>query len=304
MDLPQKAAIFGVTGFIGRGLPKLMKVQGIATTGFSRRATGQVDEVSSWRGVDPIDLSGHSMVINLAGESIASRWIESNRRRFHESRVGFTQRLVESIRALPENERPKVLINGSAIGIYGDRGDEILTETSTLGHGYLADLCREWEDAALEAEALGVRVVLLRTGIVLGRGGEAFERLLKVFRCGIGGRLGSGKQWMPWIHVDDIRRMILHALQSDLLRGPIHGVAPTPERNADFTRKLASALHRPALFPVPGEALKLALGGFGGALLEGQRALPQTMQADGFTFDCPTLEQALGELLKSRVSQP
>ena len=304
MDLPQKAAIFGVTGFIGRGLPRLLAAQGIATTGFSRRATGQVDGVSAWRGVDPIDLSGHSMVINLAGESIASRWTESNRRRFHESRVGLTRRLVESIRALPAGERPKVLVNGSAIGIYGDRGDEILTETSTLGHGYLADLCREWEDAALEAEALGVRVVLLRTGIVLGRGGEAFERLLKVFRCGIGGRLGSGKQWMPWIHVDDIRRMIVRALQSEGLHGPIHGVAPTPERNIDFTRKLASALHRPAIFPVPGVALKLALGGFGGALLEGQRALPQAMQADGFAFECPTLEQALGELLKSRVSPP
>lgn len=304
MDLSRKAAIVGVTGFIGRGLPRLLAAQGIATTGFSRRATGQVDGVSAWRGVDPIDLSGHSMVINLAGESIASRWTESNRRRFHESRVGLTQRVVESIRALPSGERPKVLINGSAIGIYGDRGDEILTETSALGQGYLADLCREWEQAALEAEALGVRVLLLRTGIVLGRGGEAFERLLKVFRYGIGGRLGSGKQWMPWIHVDDIRRMIVHALQSEGLQGPIHGVAPTPERNADFTRKLASALHRPAIFPVPGVALKLALGGFGGALLEGQRALPQAMQADGFAFECPTLEQALGELLKSRPSPP
>jgi len=119
-----------------------------------------------------------------------------------------------------------------------------------------------------------------------------------VFRCGIGGRLGSGKQWMPWIHVDDIRRMIVHTLQAEGLHGPIHGVAPTPERNVDFTRKLASALHRPAIFPVPGVALKLALGGFGGALLEGQRALPQAMQADGFAFECPTLEQALGELLR------
>jgi len=304
MDLSTKAAIFGVTGFIGRGLPRLLAAQGIATTGFSRRTTGQVDGVATWRGVDPIDLSGHSMVINLAGESIASRWTESNRRRFHESRVGLTRRLVESVRALPENERPKVMINGSAIGIYGDRGDEILTESSSLGRGYLADLCREWEDAALEAEALGVRVLLLRTGIVLGRGGEAFERLLKVFRCGIGGRLGSGKQWMPWIHVDDIRRMIVHALQSDSLRGPIHGVAPTPERNVDFTRKLASALHRPALFPVPGVALKIALGGFGGALLEGQRALPQAMQADGFACGYPTLESALADLLKKLPSQP
>lgn len=302
MEFYHRAAIFGVTGFIGRGVPRLLAAQGVASTGFSRRGAGRVEGVSAWRGTEAIDLAGHSMVVNLAGESIASRWTAARRRRFHESRVGLTQRVVEEIRALPPAERPQVLVNGSAVGIYGDRGDEELTEDSALGQGYLADLCREWEAAALEAESLGVRVVLLRTGIVLGRGGEAFERLLRVFRCGIGGRLGSGRQWMPWVHVDDLRRLIVHALLTESLRGPLLGVAPFPERNADFTRKLATALHRPAILPVPGIALKLALGGFGGALLQGQRT--KAPRAEGFAFAHPTLEQALEDLIKGPPSPP
>jgi len=208
-----------------------------------------------------------------------------------------TTRLVEALAKLPDGERPKVLVNASAVGIYGDRGDDILSETARPGTGYLADLCNDWEDAARDAESLGIRVVRLRTGIVLGKNGSAFEKLRRVFKLGIGGPLGSGKQWMPWIHLADLRAAIVHAVASETLAGPINGCAPNPERNADLTRKLAAALHRPAFIAVPGFALKLVLGGFGGALLASQRALPAALEADGFRFQFPTLEAALAELV-------
>lgn len=294
----QRAAIIGVTGFVGHGLPARLAETGVKTTGISRSGSGTVSGVDRWQTPANLDLSGHHAVINLAGEPIDQRWSEKTRRSFHESRVGLTRQVVEAIRKLPADARPQVLVNASAIGIYGDRGDEILTESSALGSGYLADLCSDWEEAALEAEALGVRVVRMRIGIVLGRDGSAFKKLLLVFKSGIGGRLGTGQQWMPWIHLDDLHAAILHSLFSETLTGPVNGTAPTPERNCDFTKKLAAALHRPAIFPVPGFALKLALGGFGGALLAGQRALPTALQADGLRFKFPTLEAALADLIR------
>ena len=236
-------------------------------------------------------------MINLAGEPIDQRWNDDTRRRFHESRVSLTTRVVEAIAKVPEGQRPKVLINASAVGIYGDRGDEILTDTARPGRGYLADLCNDWEDAARDAESLGVRVVRLRIGIVLGANGSAFEKLRRVFKLGLGGPLGHGTQWMPWIHLADLRAAIVHAVASDTLTGPINATAPHPERNADLTRKLAASLHRPAILAVPGFALKLVLGGFGGALLTGQRALPAALEADGFRFQFPTLEAALADLI-------
>ncbi len=292
-----RAAVIGVTGFIGKGLPALLAEMGMATTGVSRSGCA-VAGVVRWQTPGNLDFAGHHAVINLAGAPISRRWTADNKRIFHESRVGLTRRVVDAIRQLPAHDRPKVLINGSAVGIYGDRGDEELTEASAPGTGYLADLCHEWEQAATEAEELGVRVVTLRTGVVLGHGGEAFEKLVRVFKAGIGGRLGHGRQWMPWIHLDDIRAAIVHAVGSDHLSGPLNGSAPVAERNADFTRKLAAALHRPAIFPVPGFALKLALGGFGGALLASQHARPAALEADGFKFRFPTLESALADLVR------
>ncbi len=297
MQQPPRVAILGVTGFIGRGLPTLLVERGFACTGISRAGAGNVPGIDRWQSPASLDLSGHHAVINLAGEPIDRRWTAANRRRFHESRVGLTRRLVEHIRGLPADARPKVLVNGSAVGIYGDRGDETLTESAAAGDGYLAGLCREWEDAAIEAEASGLRVVRPRTGVVLGRGGAAFGKLLLVFKYGLGGRLGNGRQWMPWIHLDDLRAALIHAVVSDTLTGAANCSAPHPERNRDFTRKFAAAVHRPALLPVPGFALKLALGGFGGALLAGQRALPAALEADGFRFRFSTLESALAELL-------
>ncbi|MEO8613693.1 MAG: TIGR01777 family oxidoreductase [Luteolibacter sp.] len=293
----QRAAIIGVTGFVGRGLPALLAETGVKCTGISRSGTGTLTGVDRWQTPTSLDLSGHHAVINLAGEPIDQRWSEKTRRSFHESRVGLTRQVVEATRKLPARTRPQVLVNASAVGIYGDRNDQILTESSALGSGYLADLCSDWEEAALEAQALGVRVVRMRIGIVLGRDGKAFKKLLLVFKSGIGGRLGTGQQWMPWIHLEDLRAAIVHSLFSETLSGPVNGTAPAPERNCDFTRKFASALHRPAIFPVPGFALELALGGFGSALLAGQRALPAALQADDFRFKFPTLESALDDLI-------
>lgn len=189
-----------------------------------------------------------------------------------------------------------MLVNASAVGIYGDGGDAVLDDSARRGAGYLAGLCSDWEDAAKDAESLGVRVVRMRTGVVLGHGGGAFDKLRSIFKLGIGGPLGSGQQWMPWIHLDDLRAAIVHCVFADSLDGPVNGTAPNPERNVDFTRKLANALHRPAFLAVPGFALKLVLGEFASALLEGQRAVPEALLADGFQFRFPTLESALADL--------
>lgn len=297
MQSIQRAAIVGVTGFIGKGLPALLAEKGIACTGVSRAGTGSIPGVDQWQKPASLDLSGHDAVINLAGEPIDQRWNAKNRRSFHDSRVGVTAGIVEAIRKLPASERPRMLINASAVGIYGDRVDEILTDGAAPGIGYLADLCRDWEESATVAEELGVRVVRIRTGVVLGREGSAFKKLRLVFKFGIGGKLGNGRQWMPWIHIEDLRAAIVHALISENLSGPLNATAPTPERNRDFTQKLASALHRPAVLPVPGFALKLVLGGFGSALLAGQRALPVALTEDGFKFRFPNLESAFADLI-------
>lgn len=298
MQTNQRCAILGVTGFIGKGLPALLAQHGLATTGVSRAGKGELSGVDRWQKPDALDLSGHHAVINLAGEPIDKRWTAENRRRFHESRVGTTRHIVEAVAKLPVDARPKVLVNGSAVGIYGDCGDAVLPETARRGHGYLAELCGDWEDAAQDAESLGVRVIRLRTGVVLGENGPAFEKLRTVFKLGIGGKLGSGKQWMPWIHLDDLRAAIVHAVVSETLAGAVNGSAPNPERNTDFTRKLASALHRPAILPAPAWALKLALGEFSSALLGSQRAVPAALLAAGFKFRFPTLEAALADLTK------
>ncbi len=296
MQTIQRVAIVGVTGFVGRGLPGLFAEKGVATTGISRAGNGSTLGVDRWQSAAALDFSGHQAVINLSGEPIDQRWNDRSQRKFHESRVGLTNRVVEAISKLPDHERPQVLVNASAVGIYGDRGEEMLIDTAARGTGYLADLCSDWEDAAQAAEVLGVRVVRLRIGIVLGKGGSAFEKLRFVIRLGIGGRLGSGQQWMPWIHLEDLRAAIVHSIFSEQLQGPVNGTAPNPERNIDLTRTLAAALHRPAIFPAPAFALKLVLGEFGSALLAGQRAIPAALQADGFHFRFPTLDAAVADL--------
>ncbi|MGD7652150.1 MAG: TIGR01777 family oxidoreductase [Verrucomicrobiales bacterium] len=297
MQAKRRVAIVGVTGFIGSGLPAMFVERGWQVTGVSRSGGGTVEGVGEWRVSAEFDPAGHEAVVNLAGAPIDKRWTEANKRVFHASRVGVTRALVDGICRVAEAERPRVLVNGSAVGYYGDGGDVVLDEQSPGGVGYLAGLCGEWEGAAWQARGCGVRVACLRTGVVLGAGGAAFEKLARVFKTGLGGKLGSGRQWMPWIHVSDLRRAIVRMVESGGLAGPVNGVAPNPERNADFTRKFAKALRRPAVLPVPGFALKLALGGFGEALLGGQRAVPKALVDDGFEFRYPRLEDALRDLV-------
>ncbi len=297
MQTLPRAAIIGVTGFLGRGLPALLAKRGMAVTGISRQGGGNVPGVDRWQTPDRMDFTAHDAVINLAGEPINRRWTPEAKRKFHDSRAGLTRRVAAAIARIPEETRPKVLINASAIGIYGDRGDEILTDTAPPGTGYLADLCRDWENAALATAPPGLRVVCLRTGVVLGKGGGSWQQLEKVFKFGIGGPLGSGNQWMSWIHVDDLRAAIVHAVFSGSLTGPLNATSPHPERNRDLTRKLASALHRPAFFRAPAFALKLVLGEFGGVLLDSQRVIPTALGNDGFLFRHPTLGSALADLV-------
>ena len=295
-NLP-RVAIAGVTGFIGSGLPALLAREGYQVTGISRHPQPPAPAIPSWQTFEKLDLSGHHSVINLCGESIDRRWTPQNREKFHESRIGSTRKIIRHIASLPADLRPKTLINASAVGIYGNRGDEWLDEASPHGNGYLADLCAEWEAATSEARDLGLRVVLPRIGIVLGRDGSAFRKLVTVFRAGIGGRLGSGRQWMPWIHVDDMRGSLVYAVMNESLHGPYNATAPHPETNRDFTRKLARALHRPALFPVPGFALRIVLGEFATALLAGQRTRPRVLERAGYGFRFPHLEDALSDLM-------
>lgn len=290
--------VIGAGGFVGRALSPALADHGIVVTGFSRRPEGKSQPgVAEWRASEGLDVAGLDAVVNLAGEPIDQRWTRERRLAFDDSRAGLTGRLVDSIGCLPEGGRPKVLVNASAVGIYGDRGDELLDESAVPGSGFLEDICIAWEQAALRAEALGLRVVCLRIGVVFGRGGGAFEKLRKVFACGIGGRLGNGRQWTPWIHLADLVGAIVFALGDGRISGPVNGSSPGPERNADLTRKLASALRRPALLPVPALALKLAMGGFGEVLLASQRVAPQALEQAGFEFRFPGLEGALEELL-------
>jgi hypothetical protein len=189
------------------------------------------------------------------------------------------------------------LLNASAVGFYGGRGDEVLDDDATRGEGYLADLCAEWEQAASCAEALGLRVLRFRIGVVLGKGGKAFEKLKFVFKAGIGGNLGNGKQWMPWIHVRDLRRAMAFCISHPEIEGSVNGTAPAPETNAALTRKLAKAAGRWVFLPVPGFVLKMMLGGFGAALLVGQRAVPKRLLEAGFVFQYAKLEDALEDLV-------
>jgi uncharacterized protein (TIGR01777 family) len=240
----------------------------------------------------PPDLHGCEVIVHLAGESVVGLWTAAKKRRIVESRVLGTRRVVEAIGALAE--KPEVFVSGSAIGFYGDRGEEELTEASPAGRGFLAETVQAWEAEAVKAT--GVRTVLLRTSIVLGKGG-ALAAMTPPFRLGLGGPLGDGRQWMSWIHVDDWVALALFAVENLDVAGPLNATAPWPARNADFTATLAKTLHRPAFLRVPAFALRAALGGFSAELLDSKRVLPATATAHGFGFRFPELAPALEDVL-------
>ena len=240
---------------------------------------------------------GADAVVNLAGASIAGgRWTKARKELLRGSRIDTTRALVGALAKM--HARPRVLVSASAIGIYGDRGDEWLTEDSKPGAGFLAGLAGEWEAEALKAEALGIRVVLARFGIILAQHGGALAKMLLPFKLGVGGRLGSGKQWMSWITLEDVVTITRFAIQNGAVRGAINVVAPQPVENAEFTKVLAKSLRRPALFPAPALVLRLALGETADALLlSSQRVVPEVLGKLGYHFSHPELSRALNALL-------
>lgn len=285
-------SVTGASGFLGRHLVVDLKAEAheVHVLGRDRWDTLSGQEPP------PESLERADAIVNLAGEPVAQRWTAETKKRIRTSRVDGTRHLVNALSTL--SRRPKVLISASAIGIYGDRGDEVLTEQSGSGIGFLAQVTEDWESAARLAEALGIRVVLLRFGVVLGRDGGALAKMLPIFRWGLGGKLGSGRQWMSWIHVADVTALIRHALATDSLRGPINATAPNPVSNSEFTRTLAGALHRPGIFPVPAFALKLAYGQMASVILASQRVLPAAAESAGFRFRYPSLAGALADCVR------
>jgi uncharacterized protein (TIGR01777 family) len=257
-------------------------------------------KLSAWepvRGEPPAESLGEAdAVIHLAGEAVSQRWTDEAKRRIRDSRVMGTRNLVQALGKL--SPRPEALICASGVGYYGSRGDEILTEASGPGTDYLADVCKAWEDEARGAEALGMRVVRVRIGLVLDPKGGALERMLPPFRMGVGGKMGNGRQWMSWVHIQDVVEMFRFAAENTGVRGALNGTAPNPVVNADFTRALASALRRPALFPAPEFAMHLVFGEMASLLFASQRALPKEAEAAGFAFRYPQLAGALADLLK------
>ncbi len=287
--------ISGSSGLIGSALSAALKARGDAVAKLVRHAPLASDEIE-WNAdaglADERAFDDADVVVNLAGENIAQRWTRDAMQRIRDSRVRGTERLARTIAALPK--KPRLLISGSAIGIYGSRGDEVLDESSSLGDDFLADVCKEWEAATTPAADAGVRVVTIRMGMVLARGGGAVPKLVLPFELGLGGRVGNGRQWMSWIALRDVVRVVMHAIDTESLRGPVNLVAPNPVRNSEFVRTLAKVLHRPAFVPMPAAAISLLFGRMGrDMLLASQRVRPQRLVTQGFVFEHPTLEGAL-----------
>ena len=295
-----KILITGASGLIGQALSQELIARGHTTVAAVRRAPRPNDEVQ-W---DPQSgvmareaFQGIDAVVHLAGAGIGDkRWTDSYKMEILESRTRGTRLLAETMASL--EVEPSVFLSGSAIGIYGVRDDEELTEQSAIGSGFLADVCRDWEAAAAPATQAGIRTVLLRTGIVLSPKGGALKKQLPLFKLGLGGKFGNGKQWQSWISITDEVNAIIHLLTSSV-SGPVNLTAPQPVTNSDFTRTLASVVSRPAIVPIPSFGPKLLLGGeLANALLfTGQRVVPSVLSNDGFQFAHPTLESALRALL-------
>jgi len=297
--MPPKILVSGSSGLIGAALLPALRTSGYEIARLARGTTSSNERIA-WdpaRPLAPESVSGFDAVIHLAGESIVGRWTEAKKRRVRESRVQGTRNLAEALAAAPL--RPRLLISASAIGYYGDRGDETLGEHSPSGNGFLPEVCREWEAAAEPAAKAGIRTVQMRFGLVLSPSGGALQKMLPPFRMGIGGNMGNGRQWWSWVDIDDLVGAIQHVIKTDTLRGPVNVVAPSPARNAEFTKTLASVLSRPAIFPMPAFAARLVFGQMGDELLlASQRVEPAKLMASGYVFQKPDLRSALSAILK------
>jgi uncharacterized protein (TIGR01777 family) len=293
--------ITGGTGFIGRALVQHLTRQGHAVTVLSRNP----DKVAAICGLGVAALGDlkqlkaedvYQVIINLAGEPIFdARWTEARKKLIRDSRINLTGQLIDGIERMAV--KPDLLISGSAIGYYGDQGDTVLTEQSAPNPDFSHRLCADWEQAAQKAEQFGVRVCLIRTGLVIAAGGGLLKRLLLPFRLGLGGRLGSGRQWMSWIHREDWIAIAQTMITDTSMQGAYNATAPHPVSNLEFTQTLARCLNRPALLPVPAGLLKILLGEMSELVLGSQRVMPERLLAQGFEFQYPDLASALRQAL-------
>ncbi|HKI26179.1 MAG TPA: TIGR01777 family oxidoreductase [Candidatus Sulfotelmatobacter sp.] len=298
-----RVLVSGVSGPIGAALVPSLESRGMAITRLTRAGSlpspASAIEVIPWDPAKPISpeaVSGFDAVIHLAGETIVGRWTAAKKTRIRDSRVIGTSNLAQALARA--KLKPQVFVCSSAIGYYGDRGGEVLGEQSAPGTGFLADVCCEWEAATRPAAEAGIRTVQIRTGVVLSPRGGALGKMLTPFKLGLGGRLGDGRQWMSWIDIQDMVGAIHHILKTDLLHGPVNMVAPKAVMNVEFTKTLASVLSRPAVFPVPAFAVKLAFGEMGETvLLAGQRVEPSRLVASGYPFRFRELQASLKNLL-------
>lgn len=308
-----KIIVTGATGYIGGALVKALQAQGdqiVALTRNAEKAKGKLGpnvEVLDWSPPQPgawmAAFNGADGVVNLAGEPVAAkRWTEAEKERILSSRVDATKAVVDAIRQA--NPRPSVLINGSAVGYYGSQGDRVLTEESPNGADFLAFVVASWEQAAKPVTAEGVRLVLLRTGIVLGQGGGALQQMVLPFRLFLGGTMGEPGQWVSWVHLDDEVAFIIYALTHDNVSGPVNVTAPNPVTMEVFSRQIGQAIGRPSWVPMLGTGLKLALGERGQAVLSSQRVLPRAAEASGYHFRYTDSGEALRSILASAPTRP
>jgi uncharacterized protein (TIGR01777 family) len=301
-----RLTLTGATGPIGRRLVAAFHRRGDEVTvlsrdaGHARAALGV--EAHAW---DPIAgpapavaLAGRDAVVHLAGETVAQRWTAGAKQRIHDSRETGTRHLVDGLRGLADADRPRALVSSSAVGYYGEHGDEPLDESTQPGDDFLARVCVAWEREAIAAEALGLRVARVRTGVVLDRSGGALAKMLPFFRLGIGGPVAGGRQYLPWIHVDDIAGLYVAAVDGDSWAGAVNGSAPEPVTNKEFSRRLGHALHRPAFAPVPALAVKALYGEMAEIVVHGQRAIPARALGLGFAFRHADLDEALADALR------
>ncbi|HEY7371728.1 MAG TPA: TIGR01777 family oxidoreductase [Polyangia bacterium] len=299
-------AIAGATGLIGTTLAASCARDGIAVSALVRDTVRAADVLPSatlhaWdatRGSPPADaLNGADVVVNLIGEPLADkRWTDARKKQLRDSRVVGTRALVDAMRDLPK--RPRLLISASGVGFYGDRGEEILTESAAAGSGFMAELARDWETEATRAADLGLRVVLLRSGVVLSKDAGILRKLLPPFRMGLGGSIGTGGQWLPWIHLEDEIGLIRHVMSHEAVSGALNAVAPEPVTNAEFAKSLGEVLGRPTVMKAPAFALRLRFGSLvDEVLLASQRAMPVRTLETGYSFRHPLLREALADVL-------
>lgn len=299
-----RVGVVGATGFVGRSLTGALMGRDDEVVAFGRDASRvraalpYVTEACSLADLTAERVATLDAVVNLAGESVgAKRWSPAQKAAIRGSRVDTTRRVVDAIAAA--GRRPRVLINASAVGYYGPRGDEEVAEEAPAGNDFLAGVCRDWEAEAMRAAEHGVREVRLRTGIALGDGGGPLEQMLLPFKLFVGGPVGDGRQWFPWVHVDDVVGAIVWALDHDAVRGPVNVVAPGIVRFGELAKALGRRLHRPAWVPVPGFALRLAVGEMAEVLVTGQRAVPAALLAAGYGFRYARLDDALADAVRT-----